>query len=92
MTFEYFKKTGEIIDSNGEWDGDEGFWFSYDVDDDKLKKALLNLIDEYYFEDKLDYKNFMKLVRDFDLLDALIEGFEDDLKDYFEEEAFDSLG
>ena len=90
-TFWYFKKTGEIRDKDGEWDGDEGFWFHYDVDDDALKDALLNIIDECYFENELNYKNFMKFMRDLDLFDTLIEGFEDELHDYFEEEAFDSL-
>lgn len=91
MTFRYFKKTGELRDRLGEWDGDEGFEFEYDVDDDDLWDAICNLVDEYYFEDKLNYKNFRKFVRDFDMFDTLIEGFKDELHDYFEQEALDSL-
>ena len=91
MTFRYFKKTGEIRDRLGEWDGDEGFWFDYEVDDKKLLNAVCNLVDEYYFECKMNIKNFKKFVRDFDMFDTLIEGFEDELNDYFEQEALDSL-
>ena len=90
-TFTYFKKTGEIRDRDGEWDGDEGFEFEYDVDDKELLDAVCNLVDEYYFEGKLNHKNFRNFVRDFDMFDMLIEGFEDELHDYFEQEALDSL-
>ena len=88
-TFEYFKKTGEIIDRNGEWDGDEGFWFSYTVDDKKLEQALLVLVDEYYFDSKVKLKNLQKYIRDCDMKDTLMEMFEEELKDYFEEEALE---
>ena len=91
MTFRYFKKTGELKDKLGGWDGDEGFEFEYDVDDKELLDAVCNLVDEYYFEGKLNIKNFKNFVRDFGLFDTLIEGFEEELHDYFEEEALDSL-
>lgn len=98
MTFRYFKKTGEIrrpVVINGEteyeWDGDEGFEFEHDVDDKELLDAVCNLVDEYYFEGKMNIKNFKNFVRDFGLFDTLIEGFEDELHDYFEEEALESL-
>ena len=89
-TFRYFKKTGELRDRLGEWDGDEGFEFEYDVDDKELLDAVCDLVDEYYFEDKLNIKNFKNFIRDFDMLDELIEGFEDELHDYFEQEALES--
>lgn len=97
MTFRYFKKTGEIIipvvvDGETEyvWDGDEGFEFDYDVDEGSLLDAVSDLINEYYFEGKLNIKNFKKLLRDFDILEDLVEGFEDELHDYFEQEALES--
>lgn len=91
VEFIYFKKTGEIRDEDGEWDGDDGFEFEYEVDDERLLDAICKLIDEQYFEGKLNHKNFRNFVRDFDMFDTLIEGFEDELYDYFEKEALDSL-
>ena len=91
VEFTYFKKTGEIRDKDGEWDGDDGFEFEYEVDDERLLDAICKLIDEQYFEGKLNHKNFKNFVRDFDMFDTLIEGFEYELHDYFEQEALDSL-
>ena len=91
MTFRYFKKTGELYDKHGEWDGDDGFEFEYDVDIDDIEKALFELVNDYYFDGKLDRKNFANFMRDFDMTDMLIDGFEDELQDYFEQEALDSL-
>lgn len=89
-TFMYFKKTGELYDKFGEYDGDDGFWFEYEVEDNKLFKALLELINDYYFESKANLKNIKSFITDFGMLDDLIEGFEEELKEYFEEEAIDS--
>ena len=91
MTFEYFKKTGEIIGKDGEWDGDEGFLFDYDVDDKDLKKAILILLDEEYFDCKTNLDKLKEFVNEFDLFDKLKEYYKDELKDYFEEEAFEQF-
>lgn len=91
MTFKYFGKTGEIYDRYGDVDGYDGFEFEYDVDWHDVESALVELVNEHYFEGKLDKKSFATFMRDFDMFDALAEGFEEELEDYFREEAFDSL-
>ena len=100
-TFEYFKKTGELRDMLGEWDGDEGFEFEYEVEDDELLDAVVDLVYEDYFmktelADRCDYavavkRGLKKFIEDNDNLDELVEDYEDELKEYFEEEALDSL-
>lgn len=100
-TFKYFKKTGEIRGRDGEWDGDEGFGFEYEVEDEKLLEAVVDLVYEDYFmktelADRCDYsiavkRGLKKFIEDNDNLDELVEDYEDELKDYFEEEALDSL-
>lgn len=100
-TFRYFKKTGEIRDRDCEWDGDEGYWFEYEVEDDELLEAVVDLVYEDYFmktelADRCDYavavkSGLKKFIEDNDNLDELVEDYEEELKDYFEEEALDSL-
>ena len=96
-TFEYFKKTGEIRGRDGEWDGDEGFEFEYEVEDEKLLEAVVDLVYEDYFmktelADRCEYvfavkKGIKKLINDYDNLDEYVEEYDDELKDYFEAEA-----
>lgn len=53
MTFTYFKKTGEIhFDYNGidDHDGDEGYYFDYEIDDIDVQMAVAEFIcDDYIF-------------------------------------------
>lgn len=96
-TFRYFKKTGEIRDRDGEWDGDEGYWFEYEVEDDELLEAVVDLVYEDYFSkiniaDNCEYvfavkKGIKKLINDYDNLDEYVEEYDSELKDYFEKEA-----
>ena len=91
MRFTYFKKTGEFRDKHGEWDGDDGFEFDYDVDRADLLDAVCDIVDMCYFGKTLDLTKFKKFVREFDLIDILAEEFRDDLHEYFEDEALDSV-
>lgn len=91
MIFTYFKKTGELRDRLGEWDGDEGFEFEYEVNNNDLLEAVCVLADEHYFDCKDDLKKLRNFIFDFDLIDILVESFKDELHDYFEEKALDSL-
>lgn len=100
-TFNYFKKTGEIFDRDGEWDGDEGYDFEYTVDEEDLLDAVSELLYDDFFTkttmtDGSSYfrcvsKGLKKLISDFGLLDMFADAYEEDLKEYFEEEALDSL-
>ena len=69
-----------------EYDGDD---FDYEVDDEKLLDAVVDLIKEYYFDGKLNVKQFKSFVRDFGNLDELADGFYDELKERFEDDAMD---
>lgn len=47
MILEYFYKTGEYTIDRGygeEWDGDDGYDFEFEIDDDQIKKALVSVI------------------------------------------------
>ena len=85
-TISVFKKTGVIFGRDGEWDGDEGYYIDHEVSDEKWEKAIINIADEVYFDNKLNHKNFRKFLIDFDLFNTLEEGFEEELKEYFQEE------
>ena len=101
-TFRYFKKTGELRDRLGEWDGDKGYWFEYEVDEENLQEAIVDLLFDVYFDkettdtfsvsQKVAIKEALKnLTDDNGNWEELYNDFEDDLKSMFEEEALDSL-
>lgn len=91
MRFTYFKKTGEFRDKHGEWDGDDGFEFDYDVNGEDLFDAVCDIVDRLYFENTLDRAKFAMFVYYCDLLDILAEQLRDELQEYFEDEALDSV-
>jgi len=73
--------------------------FDYEVDDTEVSDAVEVLIYQNYFskcglndDQKTKVKKAIKsFISDFDLSDALEEGLEEELKDYFESDAFSSL-
>lgn len=98
-TFRYFRKTGEVIDRLGEWDGDEGYNFDYTPDDSDFSHAIVEVVTDYYFGDIIkncpdiekELKNKVSnLISEMDFEDDLAEAFEDELKEYFEDEAQES--
>lgn len=97
FTYEFVKKvvylensdeTEEIIDS-----------FDYEVFDEELLYAVADFVYDNYFSktelaDGCAYgsfvrKNIRRFIEDFDLLEMLVENYEDELKDYFEDEAME---
>lgn len=86
-TYTYFKKLGEIYRDTAfgrEWDGDEGYNFNFTPEEEEFKEALKPLVEEQYGE------KAWKLVCDFGLFDEVAEGYEEELKEYFEDEAMES--
>ncbi len=97
--FKYFRKTGEIYDTNGQWDGDEGYDFYYTPDSDDLEEALVSIVTEYYFGETINenpaHENELtekvrNLIQDCDFGDALADSFEEDLIAWFDTKAQDS--
>lgn len=83
--YEMITECGYIASSD-EYDywGDE---FEYEVDYRDLEDAIVELVaSDYLNGDKKKIKEFLD---DFDLYDVLTEVLEDELHDYFEEEAFE---
>ena len=97
-TFTYTKTTGHYYcQYSDDWEQD-GVDFEYKVEDkDLLDEIVPMVIDEYFGEEKDFYadeklwnsiKQKMKdLIYDNDLLDGLVERYEDTLKDIFYDEA-----
>ena len=84
IEIKYFKKTGEIYRDTPfgrEWDGDDGYYFNYEPDEDEFREALKQLVEEEYGE------KAWKLIDDFGLYDEVAKGYEEKLKEHFEDEA-----
>lgn len=98
-SYRYFKKTGEVIDRLGNWDGDSGYHFNYEPDSKDFSQAVINVVTDYFsdyitkncpeLKDKLR-ERVAELIKEHDLEDDLADAFEDELKGYFENEALDS--
>ena len=79
-----------------------GTWLEYEVDSSSIREALSEIITDDYFSKIPAVKNSKELkseiekavasfIDDNDLEDDLADAYEDELKEHFEEEAFDSL-
>lgn len=91
--------------TSARWDLDKGLvedltTFSHSVNYTDLKEAIVSIIFKKFFKKidlSLDRKKFLldikkqleKMIVMYDLVDILSETLEDDLKEYFEEEAFE---
>lgn len=103
--FTYFKKTGEYrrpVDYGYgieyEWDGDEGFEFEYQPEEESLKKEVVDILFNRYFTKK-DINSFSEnqiiciknALKDFtdenNNWEQLYDDFEDKLEDAFRDEA-----
>ena len=92
-TFTYTK----ITSSHG--DEEYGYEFEFEADSDALLDAVVDIVYRAYFSDCLwgvnnyNFKRFISELKRFinntDILDALVEYYEDELKEYFKEEAFE---
>lgn len=97
----------EIIDKYGYFDNEDDFEASYknvyyEVDEEDIKDVLVDMLFETYFtEDEqmsfntLQISTIKDMIRNFTNdngnWEQLYNDFEDELKDYFEEEALESL-
>lgn len=77
MTLKYF--TGDYEHES---------WYEYEVDYNQLLDAVTYILSKKY---KLDYTALLKLIDGEDLVDPLLESLEEEIKDYFREDAF-SIG
>ena len=99
MVLRYFFTEGEITGPNGEWDGDEGFYFTYDVSYKDLKEALKWIVKNGYGNEDLPrtvdtdrwIDRMVDTIDDIGALESLAEYFEEEVKAYFEEDAMDSV-
>ena len=83
FTYERITECGYLSSSDEyEYYGDE---FEYEVSGHEISEAIADIIaDDYFGGNKKAVRNF---ISDFDLYDILEEALEEQLKDYFEEEA-----
>lgn len=93
-TFTYTKITSRYYDEKRDDYEEYGFEFDYEVDDNDLLDAVVDLLIGDYF-DNMDVVNNVRqklrcMIRDFDMLDEFADAYEDSLKEMFEEEALEN--
>lgn len=88
--FTYTKITGHYYcQYSDEWEED-GIEFDYEVEDDRLLDVVVDLLYYEQFEGKVTKEELRNFIEEFDLLDKIADGYESELKEMFEKEAFDS--
>ena len=95
MVLRFHRNTGEIYDSEGNFDGYEGYDFDYSVDDEEAKDEVVRLIANEYFRNldvtysqcKELYKGIRQLTDDNDNWEELFEYYNEELTEIFEDEA-----
>ena len=102
MELKYFVKTGENRRWNSseyEWDGDNGDYYIYEVSDIQVRNAIekiiqkegsepLELAGELSQEQRAQISHsFVYFLWNNDMLDQLANFYQDELHDYFEDEA-----
>ena len=94
MQIKYFKTTNVYIDNLGQTEED-GYHFTYEPDSTEVLYTISEIIADTYFNKIKDQSEIIKAIYDFlsesDLQDELEEQYYDELKDHFEEEAFETL-
>ena len=96
MKITYFMKEGEYR-YNGEWDGDFGYEFDYEIDRSDVKNALADIIldERFSFLSDKEMKTMTKatleiFIEETNIQDYLEESYYDELKEYFYEKAMES--
>ena len=92
-TFTYTKFKGHYYcQYSDEWEED-GVEFNYTVENNELLDAIVDLLyNEYFFKEDYTLRESLKrMIEEQDLLDFLVEGYEDYLKEHFEQDALDSF-
>lgn len=84
-----------------EFGGEDNFWggdvYEYEVEPGEIKKALVKILcngskrlNSCLYSEDGNYQMAMYVVYELDVLDALVEYYEEDLKEYFEDDASDA--
>ena len=96
MTFTIFHKTGELHDTQGDWDGDDGYDVEIEIAEEKVHRDIAEMIyndyiepmahDEanYYFDRTLDM--IVGMLDDLDCWDSATELYYDRLHEKYAEE------
>lgn len=96
---QYFKRTGIIYDRDGEYDGDEGYNFEYEPEQQDFSNALVSIVTDYFFKDTIRKnpdleeeleEKVRRLIDECDFENDLADAFEEELTEWFEEEAMES--
>lgn len=90
-TFIYTKTNNQYyLKESDEYEYD-GIEFEYKISDDEVLDAILDFIVDEYFPDFCEklIDKIKTFIKDCDLLDDLFEIYKDQLKDYFEDDAFE---
>lgn len=89
ITFTYTKITGQYyLDYTDEWE-EYGVDFDYEVSEDKLLDAVVDLLKDEYLKN-MKREEIETFIKDFDLLESLVESYIYELREMFEQEAFES--
>lgn len=100
--FNYVASGRTFFDSGSDEVVTEGIDFQYEVSWQECREALVNIIFRGYFKDlpmMMDKKEHVKAckkaiekwISDYGIEEELLDAMEEDLKEYFEDEAFESL-
>lgn len=92
-TFSYTKITGHYYcQYSDEWEQD-GVDFDFTVDDSQLLDAVVDMLyNEYFFKESFAARESLKqMIEEQDLLETLVDGYEDKLKEHFEQDALDAF-
>lgn len=75
--------------------------FDYEIEDERIDKALIEILVDYYFGDilvkypeleKQFEKKVVDCMKELNARDRLVDAFEEELKEIFKEEALESEG
>lgn len=100
-TFTYTKIDKVVYDEERDDYEEYGVEFEYEVDNTQLLDEVVDLVFDDYFSKNDDISGYVgrtvsvkdgikKFIKDYDLLDKLVDDYEDILKEIFEQEALDS--
>lgn len=94
MTFKIFKKTGELKDHQGDWDGDEGYEEEIEISKSDVEKALVGIIVSDASRETLTEREhniassiIKRVIVDNGLFEELCENYADQLNDWAQESA-----
>jgi hypothetical protein len=87
--FNYNIKVGDCRRENGDWDGDITREITYEPSDKDLALAVADIVIQNEGYEKLDKNELADLLERYDLLDWLVDYYDEDLHEIFEDEAIE---